>query len=355
MMQSYFTYGAFALVCLVLLTLPFVPAFREWRYPSDFAPLPISANYSSDIDYFARRLQADALARLGMGVPTGYEDFDFANEPVEGRNWSEGGKRLISRGGVTTSAPICNVQPVYVQGSLSSGGGSSFSALYATGDITLGAQSEISDWAHADGVLRVGANTIALRRISAGAAIELGNEAWFERLHAPTLRFGARASGTAQLAAVNGATQPAPIDQMEASFSDLPAAIMQTPLLCLVPGDCALPAQKIYRGSLIVKGFLTIGHGTTVVGDIKAQKGISIGRGASVKGAVTCEKRVYVFQDAHVAGPLISESDVLIGANAVVGQLDAPTTVSASNIIVEEGVVVHGAVWAHEIGMVKTA
>ena len=230
MMQSYFTYGAFALVCLVLLTLPFVPAFREWRYPSDFAPLPISANYSSDIDYFARRLQADALARLGMGVPTGYEDFDFATEPVEGKNWSEGGKRLISRGGITTSAPICNVQPVYVQGSLSSGGGSSFSALYANGGITLGAHREISGWAHADGVLRGGANTIALRRISAGAAIELGNEAWFERLHAPTLRFGARASGTAQLAAVNGATQPAPIDQMEASFSDLPAAIMQTPL-----------------------------------------------------------------------------------------------------------------------------
>ena len=275
MMESYFTVGAFVLVCLVLLTLPFVPAFREWRHPSDFAPLPISANYSSDIDYFARRLKADA------------------------------------KGGITSRAPICNAQPVYVEGSLSAGGESSFSALYATGDITLGARSEISDWAHADGVLSLGANSIALRRISAGAAIELGNEAWFERLHA-----GARAA-----------------DQ----------------------DDIALLAQKAYRGSLIVKGFLTIGHGTTVNGDIKARRGISIGRGASVQGAVTCEKRVYVFQDAYVAGPLISESDVLIGASAVIGQLDAQTTVSASNIIVEDGVVVHGAVWAHEIGMVKAA
>ena len=352
MMESYFTVGAFVLVCLVLLTLPFVPAFREWRHPSDFAPLPISANYSSDIDYFARRLKADAAARLGVGAPTGYEDFDFATEPVEGRNWSEAGKRLISKGGITSRAPICNAQPVYVEGSLSAGGESSFSALYATGDITLGARSEISDWAHADGVLSLGANSIALRRISAGAAIELGNEAWFERLHAPTLRFGSRASGTSPPLDVKGVVQP---DQPEASFADLPGATLQTPTLFLIDGDCALLAQKAYRGSLIVNGFLTIGHGTTVIGDIKARRGISIGRGASVQGAVTCEKRVYVFQDAYVAGPLISESDVLIGASAVIGQLDAQTTVSASNIIVEDGVVVHGAVWAHEIGMVKAA
>lgn len=346
MTASYLTYAAFSLVCLVLLTLPFVPAFREWRHPSDFAALPISANYSSDIDYFARRLQADAAAKLGLGASTGYEDFDFATEPVEGRNWSEAGKRLISKGSIATRAPIRNVQPVYVEGSICAGAESSFSALYATGDITLGAQSEISDWAHADGVLRLGANSIGLRRISAGTAIELGNEAWFERLHAPTLRFGSRATD---------ASQTAEVDQTESSFAELPGALQQTPSLFLIRGDCALPEKKIYRGSLVVAGFLTIGHGTTVIGDIKARSGVSIGRGASVKGAVTCERRVYVFQDAHVAGPLISESDVLIGANAVIGQPDAPTTVSASNIIVEDGVIVHGVAWAHEIGMVKSA
>ena len=60
-----------------------------------------------------------------------------------------------------------------------------------------------------------------------------------------------------------------------------------------------------------------------------------------------------MFADSQVRGPVISESDVLIGANAVIGLPDTQTTVSASNIIVEDGVTVYGTLWAHEIGMVK--
>ncbi len=341
--NDYFNYAAFALICLTLLTLPFVPAFREWLRPSDIAALPILPNYANDIEHFSRRLQADAEAKLGQGPATGYEDFDFVDDQPETMEWAKARKRLISRSSIDTQGAIQSVQPVYVEGSLRTVAGSLFSALYATGDIDLGTKSEISDWAHADGVLRLGANSIALRRVSAGTAIELGNEAWFERLQAPTLRFGSNSR----------VLPPAEVNQMPASYGDLPDAVRQTDALYLIRGDCALPAGKIYQGSLVVAGFLTIGAGTTVMGDIKARKGASIGPGASVQGAVTCEKRVYVFKDARVLGPVISESDILIGAKAVIGLPEAQTTVSARNIIVEDGVVVHGAVWAHEIGMVK--
>jgi cytoskeletal protein CcmA (bactofilin family) len=342
--ESYLAYAAFALVCLLLFTLPFIPAFREWRHPSDIAALPILPNYTSDVDHFSRRLQADAEARLGQGVATGYEEFDFVTDQLEDMDWGRARKRLISRSSIDTLSPIHSAQPVYVEGSLRAAAGSSFSALYPTCDIALGAESEINDWAHADGVLRLGPNSIALRRISAGTAIELGNEAWCARRQAPTLHFGLRTRRVVPVAEA---------DQTPASYADLPNAIEQTPALFLIRGDCALPAGKIYRGSLVVTGFLTIGPGTTVIGDIKARKGASIGRGASVQGAVTCEKRVYVFKDARVLGPMISESDILIGTRALIGLPDAQTTVSARNIIVEDGVVVHGAIWAHEIGMVK--
>ena len=71
----------------LLLTLPFVPAFREWLRPTDLAALPVSANYTSDIDHFARRLHADASARLGQGPATGYEDFDFVPAGLEAMDW----------------------------------------------------------------------------------------------------------------------------------------------------------------------------------------------------------------------------------------------------------------------------
>ncbi len=346
MTESYLTYAAFALVCLILLTLPFVPAFREWRRPTDLASLPVSANYTSDIDHFARRLHADASAKLGDGPSTGYEDFEFLPDEPDAEDWKGAGKRLIARGSIADKQAILSKRPLYVQGDLQAGAASAFSAVYATGDIALGAESEIHDWAHADGVLRVGRNGIALRRVSAGQAIALGNETWFERLHAPALHFGSR-DGTGP--------EPYAGNPSDASYADLPGAVQQTPLLFLIRGNCALPPDCVYRGSLVVTGFLTIGMGTRVIGDIKAREGVSMGYGAEVHGAVTCEKRVYVFKQARAWGPLVAESDVLIGAGAVIGLPDAPTTVTANNIIVEDGVTVHGTVWAREIGMVKAA
>ena len=346
MTANYMTFAAFFLVCALLLMLPFVPAYQEWRHPSDVQALPVQANYSSDIDHFARRLHADATARLGQGPPTGFEDFDFVDFPEDQMEWSKARKRLIARESIETIEPISCETPLYVEGDLQCGSHSSFSAIYATGNITLGHDSGVHDWAHADGVLQMRPNSVALRRVSAGVAIKLGKEVWFERLQAPALRFGPAVQ-------LQGSE---PLRHAEAaSYSDLPDAVEQTPLLFLIRGDCALLPGKTYRGSLVVTGFLTVGAGTTVTGDVKAREGFSLGRDACVEGAITCEKRIYIFKDARALGPLISETDVLIGAGAVIGLPDALTTVSARNIIVEEGSVVHGAVWAHEIGMVKAA
>ena len=74
-----------------------------------------------------------------------------------------------------------------------------------------------------------------------------------------------------------------------------------------------------------------------------------------MQGASTCEKLIYIFTNARVVGPVISEGDVLIGSGALVGLPEANTSISARNILVEVGAVVHGAVWAHEVGMVKSA
>ncbi len=339
------TFFLFVVVCLLLLTLPFIPAYREWRHPSDVAALPVAANYTSDIDHFSRRLHADATARLGLGAPTGFEDFDFVDFPIEVMQWSAARKRLISRQSIHVSTAVRSARSLYVEGDIRVGNESAFSALYATGDIELGSESEIHDWAHAGGVVCLGHSGVALRRISADVAIELGTEVWFERLQAPTLRFGLRAQKPAEKIHWT---------QTLASYADLPNAIQQTPLLFLIRGDCALPEGNLYKGSLVVTGFLTVGNGTTVTGDVKAREGISIGRRATVEGAITCEKRVYVFKDARAYGPVVSESDILIGTRAVIGLPDALTTITARNIIVEEGATVHGAIWAHEIGMVKS-
>lgn len=340
---NYLALVVFMGMCLVLLTLPFIPAYREWRHPSDSVSLPVFSNYENDIDHFARRLHADVAAKLGFGPATGYEEFDFVNEPLENMQWKKSSKRLISRTSIETSIPICSQQPLYVEGNIKTGADSVFSALYAAGDIELGAGSKILDWAHADGVVRLGANSTAFRRISAGSILVLGKAVCFERLNAPSVEFGSRSIGRK----LNS------LEQSPASLADVANVTQQTPSLYFVRGDCELASDSIYHGSLIVTGVLTIGHGTTVIGDIKARKGLLVQEGASVQGAVTCEKDIHVFSEASVLGPLLSERDIVLELNAAIGLPEAPTSISARNILVSEGVIVHGSIWAHDIGMMR--
>jgi predicted acyltransferase (DUF342 family) len=329
-------------MCFVLLTLPFIPAYREWKHPSDSVALPVFTNYENDIDHFARRLHADVMAKLGLGLATGYEEFDFVQAPMEHMRWTKSRKRLISRCSVETVQPIRSPQPLYVEGDVKTGADSVFSALYATGDIELKARSKILNWAHAGGVVRLAENSVALRRISAGSVIALGKGVCFERLNAPSVRFGSHTSSHQNKS-----------EQSPARLADVPNAMQQTPSLYLVRGDCELAADAIYHGSLIVTGMLTIGSRTTVIGDVKARKGLLVRDAASVQGAATCDKYIHVFSDASLFGPLLSERDIVIDMNVVIGLPEAPTSVCARNILVNEGVTVHGSIWAHEIGMVK--
>lgn len=114
--SNYMTYAAFALVCLLLLTLPFIPAYREWQHPSDVAALPVSANYSIDIEHFSRRLLADVTAKLGRGPGTGFEDFDFVDFPIDNMQWQKARKRLIARQSIDTPAPVRSANQLYVEG-----------------------------------------------------------------------------------------------------------------------------------------------------------------------------------------------------------------------------------------------
>lgn len=350
MTANYQTYTIFAFICLTLLVLPFVPAFAEWLRPTDTAPLPISPNYASDIDYFAKRLRADVAAKQGTGAPTGYEDFAYVTNQTSETDWKNATRRLISTNNIASSWPIKTARPLYVEGDISTPNGSSFSALYATGSIDLGQRSEVLDWAHADTSIFLGAGCLAARRLSAGDTIVLGHDAWFERMVAPTIVFGQKSSEKSSFFDVSLNNKPQAVGQLR----DIPNVIVQTPSLFLVRGDCTLPADTHFSGSLIVTGFLTVGARTTVKGSIKARGGVRIGPGAQIEGAITCEKRIDLWSSVGVWGPVVSERQIIIGSQAVVGLLHAPTTLSANVIIMASGSRVHGAVWATELGMVKS-
>jgi predicted acyltransferase (DUF342 family) len=71
-----------------------------------------------------------------------------------------------------------------------------------------------------------------------------------------------------------------------------------------------------------------------------------------IDGPVICAGDLYIGQGCTIKGPIVCEGVVRIGAGTVIGLPAAPTTLTASEIRVEEGVVAYGTVWARELGFV---
>lgn len=289
--------GAFAMVAV-----PFIPAWREWSRPTDHLPLAVDAHHTNRVDFFATRL-----------------------------------REAVQAGGTPRDAE-------YIEGNFSAAAECRFDALLVTGDLAFGPGCEVQQWAHADGSIGMGHAGVALRRMSAGRAIQLDAECSFERLNAPTIRFGDNHTRELVL--------PAAETLKARELADLLGCTQMAPGWHRVDGHVVLPPDSRYTGSLVVTGALMIGDRTVIAGSIKARKGVVVGMEAAVIGSVVCEESIHILHGAYVQGPVISETDIVIGARAIIGRPDLRTTVSAPNVMVECGAQAHGTVWAREVGVV---
>jgi len=247
----------------------------------------------------------------------------------------------------TEQAIECPSQ-VFINGDLQAGAGSDFDALLVQGALQLGARSAIRSWAHADGTVQLDAGCKVSRRVSSLESITLAPDCCFERVQAPDVNFG--------VAAAAPPSRRAGLPPRHTGLlSELRGAIRQTANLTLIRGDCRLPQDTRFVGSLIVTGRLLIGAGSEVIGDVKAREGVVVGAQARMSGSLTSEKQIQILEGASVAGPVISETIILVGSQVQLGRRDAPTTVSADSILVEGGASAHGTVWARNMGVVWAA
>ncbi|HEX5389015.1 MAG TPA: polymer-forming cytoskeletal protein, partial [Burkholderiaceae bacterium] len=235
--------------------------------------------------------------------------------------------------------------PLYITADLALDGRARLREVLCLGSMTLGPHSDVIGWAHADGAAVLGEGSVAVRRLSSGLSIDLARHCCFERLHAPTLRFG----------------QHPPAGPARTEFNSQPTWHRLRRIDGAQPwgenswrvgGDCDIPAWHCFTGSLLVMGVLRVGEGARVEGSVKAHRGLHIGAGASVTGSAVCEAGIHLLPDAVVGGPLVSETHVLLHTRARVGAPDAPTTVSATDILIDRGVTTHGTVWARQTGVV---
>lgn len=315
----------FLLICAALLVGPFYPAWREWQHPTDRQPLRMARGPDSQAS-LSRLLRQQMTALQASGSPLPQESLAQALALV--------------------ALPQTNPppRPLCAPGDLRLQDHSDLHEVLAVGHMMLGPHSRVRGWAHADKSLLVGASSVVAQAITSEHGVALSHDCCFHQIQAPVIVFG-RTRQAAQ-PAHPAHSQPLPV------HAPLPGARRWGADGWRVEGHCTILSGRHFKGSLVVTGVLSIGKGAVVEGDLKAHQGIVIGQQAHITGSVFSDKGIRVFDDVVISGPLVAESLLQIGTGVRLGSLNAPTSVSANVILVDDGVTAHGSVQATQAGLV---
>jgi hypothetical protein len=358
---------ALTTVTAALLAVPVAPALYELWKREDAAPLPTSrhdgriANFA---DVFRSRLEplrprlercraqleisrarVDGIEVLLVGCNA--EDFDFDPSLVQGI-----AAVMFSRAALIPAGRVVDAD-IYADAALELEEGAALRAAVGRSDITLGKDSGVLRWLHADGGIYLRRGSSAYGRLSAGQSIRMEPGCGFQRMHAPSiLTVDAGQDGdcvsvpsTAHVCETSEDAQHLPADRGEVFASSRPRL--------RVKGNFVLAPGETLNANVITTGELQFGAGARLFGSVKSYRGAELEEGSCVHGSIVCGGTLRLGPRSFVTGPIMAEGDVLVARGCRVGEPDALTTISSSGTQIAPGCQLHGTVWARVRGSVE--
>jgi cytoskeletal protein CcmA (bactofilin family) len=356
--NPYLAVAALVFLVGVMFTLPLVPALVELRRKSDALPLSVVQQNAGEIRHFANsfRTYINGLEPIILNcVASGTTDTGTLSD----------GENYVVLGGVDEALvrtlaerdpahPVLVVSGVdlvvgrestfskdlYARGQFEGGENNSYRAILGERNVHLGKASRVLRWVHAVGELTADFGCRLYGRVSSDLLIRLHADCSFLRVNAPRIEIGPASSNA----------NPPPQDASGVPPSSGTGA--GTSPRFLHDGDFEVLAGQTVRGSIVIRGNLHIHSGARVCGSVKSVKDMVIEDGVSVEGSVISARKMRIGPHCAIHGPVIAERELVMAAGTHCGTMEYPTTVSAPEIDVEQGVVVFGTLWARERGRV---
>lgn len=354
-MNPYIAVAALVFVVGLMLMLPLVPALVELRGKSDALPLSVVQENAGEIRHFANsfRTYIKGLEPIMQRcVESGTTDtgtlFDGEEYVVLGRpdevlmralEEQDAVRPVLIMAGVDLVAPpeATFSKDIYAGGQFEGGEKSNYRAILGEGDVHLREASRVLRWVHAVGEFTADVGCGLYGRISSDLLVRLHADCSFTRMNAPRIEIGCAASHAK--AGPVGASIPPNMGSRS------------SPRL-LHDGDFEVHPGEVIKGNLVIRGKLHIHSGARVCGSVKSVKDMVIEDGVSVEGSLISARKMSLGPHCAIHGPVIAERELAIAVGTRCGTLEYPTTVSAPQIEVEEGVVVFGTLWARDRGHV---
>jgi hypothetical protein len=339
----------FGLTCLTIVW-PMLPALSEWARPTDTLPLQIDSCDTLDPPCLARAFAhqlatAVASGQAQLGSSTMAQIPALGQWPLTAFEQSTGSTQRVwhAQGDARMPAGVRFVAEVSAQGGLLTSGGI-YRALWAGCQLELTPGTQVLRWAHGARV-DVGHGCHLKGRISALEWITVGEGTTFVLLHAPVVRFLPQAAKRAETA--NQPVEPASVFHL-----GLPKDVEWDASAKRGVCESALKVEpnSAWRGDLVCRDSLFVGHGCNAHGSLKAQGDLVLAADTSVTGSVVAEGQITLKTGCRVRGLVVSETAIVIGSGCMIGTPDHPATVAAPRIQVASDVVVFGTLWAGERG-----
>ena len=350
-MNPWLATASLIFVSTILLVLPLVPAMSEFRLQSDASPLSVIQQHAGDIRFFAdgfrqyisvvepTRQQCLASGFSATVVmPDGEQclvlgkcEGEFAPPLHEGTDMCS--TVIVAGSDLHLGSGINFSKDIYAKGNFVGGENNRYRAILGDQDIHLRSSSTVMRWVHAVGRVVADEDCTLYGRISSAAGARLSAGCSFLRVNAPRIEIGDSAN-------------------LKDPSSSRPASQITQRLLH--DGDFEIAPGETFHGNLVVRGGLRIGAGAGVCGSVKCDREMVIDDGATVLGSVISRNLVRIGSRCMIHGPVISERAVMVQSGTRLGSEEIPTTVSAPQIEIEEGVLVFGTLWARELGQVVT-
>ena len=354
-MNPYVAAAALVFVVGLMLMLPLLPALVELRRKSDALPLSVIQQNAGEIRHFAnsfrtyiqilepilQRCVNSGSAETGM-LPDGEEYVVLGrnDEPMV-RTLADGDAihPVLMIAGVDLFVPpeATFSKDIYAGGQFEGGEKNSYRAILGEHDVHLGTASIVLRWIHAVGVFTAGLGCKLHGRISSDLLIRLRADCVFLRMNAPRIEIGHAAGNEDATAGVSSAPSGTGSEKSPRLLHD---------------GDFEVLAGQVIHSNIVIRGNLHIQSGARVCGSVKSVKNMVLEDGVSVEGSLISARKMRIGPHCAIHGPVIAERELVIADGTQCGTLEYPTTVSAPQIDVEEGVIVFGTLWARERGQV---
>lgn len=339
------------IVFLILIILPFIPAFRELWHPKDNKPLFINQDYIRDPRHFDKSFMEELKPYLVNAEQAKSRSVKFKNQiPIDYHtdlsvaDSTKTGHLLIVNNNLKTGSKAVFSQPVYVQGTADIGDNNQLDILKVTGNIKLGKECAINKWVSSDGSIKAGNDVQMGKRATCSNVLQMNKGCRFSNLYAmPIATYEADFNQTQEK-----------VLPVELPDGKIESSKQVTDFNWYISKNfMSVPPYSVVNSSMVVKTDLVIRQGVVVNGDIKVYGNVVIEKGVRIYGELVCEKDVVVGEDSFIRENLFSQSQIHLKKGVRIGLPGQhKTAIGKKGIKLEKNVLIYGSLMTAGQGII---